>query len=404
MKYDFVTLPERRGFDALAVDTVGPDNGGVGFAPLGPENGFSVIPMWVADMNFVGLPKITETIKERLEHPTFGYFIPRDEYYSSIIRWHKKRNGTELTKESIGYENGVLGALSSALRALTAPGEKILVHSPTYIGFTHTFDDTGRIPVHSPLVKDEGGKWRMDYVDMEAKIKENGIRFAVFCSPHNPCGRVWEREEIEKFMDLMKKYDVTVFSDEIWSDIIISGKHVPTHTVSTDAKNRTITAYAPSKTFNLAGLIGSYHVIFDPSLREKVMKTSEETHYNSMNVLSQYALIGAYSEEGGEWTDELCETIRANVGFAYTHIKENYEGVKLEKPEGTYMLYPDFTEYLEKTGRDMDELIHAGWKVGVAWQDGRPFHGENTIRINLALPTETVKEAFARLDRYVFGI
>lgn len=402
MKYDFTSILDRHNQDAIAVDA--PFSGAKsGIQP--PEDGFDFIPMWVADMNFPVVPTIQEAIIERTKQPHFGYFMPRDEYFDSIIKWHETRNGvTGLTKECIGYENGVLGGVVSALKAFVQPGDAVLLHSPTYIGFTGSIESAGIKIVHSPLKLDEDGVWRMDFDDMEKKLADNNIHAAVFCSPHNPCGRVWEPWEIERAMEVYKKYDCVVISDEIWSDIIMPGhKHTPTQSVSEDARNRTVALYAPSKTFNLAGLIGSYHVIYNKSLRDRVNAVSSKTHYNSMNVLSMHALIGAYKPEGYEWVDELCEVLGKNVDYAYDYITEHFDGVQVAKPEGTYMLFLDCTEWLEKHGRDIEWLEKAGWKVGVGWQDGRPFHGAHAIRMNLAVPFSRVQEAFDRLDKYVFN-
>lgn len=398
MKYDFDSIIDRTGRDAIAVDVIP-------FEGAEIKSGFSRIPMWVADMNFATVPTIQEEIIGRTKHPAFGYFEPRDEYYSSIIEWQNKRNGVKgLAKEDIGYENGVLGCLASAAQAFTAPGEAVLLHSPTYIGFTRVLEANGRRIVHSPLVQDENGVWRMDYEDMDRKIKENNIHFCVFCSPHNPCGRVWKKEEIQRAMEIYKDNQCIVVSDEIWSDIILDGhKHIPTQSVSEDAKNRTIAVYAPSKTFNLAGLIGSYHIIYNKYLRDRVIKQSELSHYNSMNVLSMYALIGAYKTEGYEWTDELRTVITKNVNYAYDFITRNFKGVKLAKPEGTYMLYLDCGEWCREHGMTMDELIKAGIAVGVVWQDGRLFNNPSAIRMNLAVPYSLVVEAFDRLDKHVFN-
>ena len=248
--------------------------------------------MWVADMNFPTVPTIPEAIIERVKHPAYGYFVPRDEYYEEIMQWHEKRNSvTGLKKEHIGYENGVLGGVVSALNVLCSKGDSVLLHSPTYIGFTGSLTNNGYSIVLSPLVQDDKGMWRMDLEDMERKIIENKIHAAILCSPHNPTGRVWEREELEKMMELYRKHDVYVVSDEIWSDLILTGhKHIPAQSVSEDAKQRTI-----------------------------------------------------------------------------------------------------------------DELQTAGLEVGVLWQDGRPFHCPFGIRLNLALPLSRVKEAFDRLDKYVFN-
>ena len=403
MKYDFTSIMNRHGKDAIAVDSVGQMNG---FAPEAPKPGFDVIPMWVADMNFPTVPTIQQAIIERAQHPAFGYFSATDEYYDSIIRWHQTRNGvTGLTKECIGYENGVLGGVISALTSFAAPGDAVLLHSPTYIGFTASVENNGYKIVHSPLVKDENGVWRMDFEDMDAKSKANHIHVAIFCSPHNPSGRVWERWEIEKAMELYKKYDVFVISDEIWSDLTLEGhKHITTQSVNEYAHEHTFAFYAPSKTFNLAGLVGSYHIVYNSYLRDRLMEAEKCSHYNSANVLSISALMGAYSKEGAEWVDELREVLTQNVDYAYTYITTHFEGVSVAKAQGTYMLYLDCSGWLkEHPEMTMDDLIRAGIAVGVVWQDGRPFMNPNTIRMNLAVPHALVKEAMDRLDKYVFN-
>ena len=396
MKYDFTTVMDRRGMDAIAVDAAPVPEGG-------RKEGFDVIPMWVADMNFATVPTIPEFITRRVQHPAYGYFAPRQEYYDAIIRWQRQRNGMEVTLEDIGYANGVLGGVVSALNVLCSRGDKVLVHSPTYIGFTHALGDNGYKIIHSPLTIDDQGIWRMDFDDMEKKIVEHNIHAAILCSPHNPCGRVWERWELEKAMALYKKHNVYVISDEIWSDLILTGhKHIPTQSVSEDAKQRTIAMYAPSKTFNLAGLVGSYSIIYNPWLRDRVAKEASLSHYNSQNVLSMYALIGAYQDEGYEWLEELRQVLTENVDFACNYIREHFEGVKVCRPQGTYMLFADCTEWCKAHGRTIDDVEQAAWAVGVAFQDGRQFCGPCHVRINLALPLSRVKEAFERLDKYVF--
>ena len=194
-----------------------------------------------------------------------------------------------------------------------------------------------------------------------------------------------------------------MFSDEIWSDIVVGAKRfVPSRDVSADAAARTVTACAPSKTFNLAGLIGSYRIVPDGAMREKLDRESGKTHYNSMNVLSQYALIGAYSDGGAEWVDELCGVIKKNVGYACDIIESRFSGVRLMRPEGTYMLYLDLKDRLAASEETCGEILRRGWDVGVAWQDGRPFLLPDSIRMNLALPFGMVEEAFDRLVKYVF--
>ena len=401
MKYDFTSILERRGMDALAVDALG--SGGT--APNAPKAGFDVIPMWIADMNFPTVPTIPAAIAGRLEHPAFGYFSPRQEYYDAILFWQHTRNGVDgLLPAHIGYANGVLGGLASALNVICARGDGVLLHTPTYIGFTNTLRGNGYQAVLSHLVPDSDGVWRMDYEDMEQKIVENRIHAAILCSPHNPCGRVWEHWELERAMELFRKYDVYVISDEIWSDLILTGhRHIPTQSISEDARMRTIGLYAPSKTFNLAGLVGSYRIVYNQWLRDQMDKEAKLTQYNNMNVLSMYALIGAYRPEGAEWVDELCQVLTGNVDYACGYIASHFEGVTASRPEGTYMLFIDCTGWCRAHGKTIRQVEEAAWDVGVAVQDGQAFHGPCHLRMNLALPLSRVQEAFDRLDRYVFN-
>ncbi|WP_297316900.1 MalY/PatB family protein [Bifidobacterium indicum] len=402
MTYDFTSIMDRHGKDAIAVDGLGANPG---FAPDPPKEGFDVIPMWVADMNFPTVPTIPEAIIERAKHPAFGYFSPTDEYYDAIINWQRTRNGVEgLTPVDIGYENGVLGGVVSTLTAFAAPGDAVLLHSPTYVGFTMCIENNGYHIVHSPLKKDEQGVWRMDFEDMDRKLKENNIHVAVFCNPHNPCGRVWEKWEVEKAMEVYKENECVVISDEIWSDLILAGnKHTPTQSVSDDARNRTAAFYAPSKTFNLAGLVGSYHIIYSRYLRDRIVAKGSKAHYNDMNVLSMHALIGAYKPEGQEWVDELRQVLTGNVDYACDYIDRHFDGVDVSKPQGTYMLFLDCTDWCRNHNLTLDQLEKRAWDVGVAVQDGRQFKAPCAIRMNLALPLSRVKEAMDRLDKYVFN-
>lgn len=399
MKFDFTTVYDRRGKDSIAVDDLG-----YAYAPKKPKEGFDPIPMWVADMSFGVAPSVQEALMQRIQHPIYGYFGAPAEYYNRIIHWHQKHNGvTNLKRENIGYENGVLGGVVSALNLFCSRGDKVLLQAPAYTGFINSLENNGYGIVYSHLVQDEQGIWRMDFTDIEKKIVENKIHAAVLCSPHNPCGRVWERWELEQLMELYRKYDVMVVSDEIWSDLVLEGyHHIPTQSVSDDARMRTIAMYAPSKTFNLAGLVASYHIIYNPILMDRHQKVSSLSRYNTMNVLSMHALMGAYSDEGNEWLQELRHVLTENVEFACQYIQEHFHGVQVSRPQGTYMLFLDCEQWCNEHGMTMDDLIHVGWDVGVEWQDGRPFQGKNHIRMNVSLPKSRLQEALDRLDRYVF--
>ncbi len=402
MKYDFTSVLNRSGNDSIAVD-VPPDHSFIQVAQT--KEGFDRIPMWIADMSFPTVPTVVNRIIDRATHPAYGYFTVREEYFEKIIKWQEIQHGVKgLEKEHIGYENSVLGGVVTALNILCSKGDKILLHSPTYVGFTGSLGNNGYEIVHSPLIKDENNIWRMDYEDMEEKLKTHNIHATVFCSPHNPTGRVWESWELEKAMNLFEKYDVYVVSDEIWADLTLDNyKHIPTQSISSQAKERTIALYAPSKTFNLAGLISSYHIIYNKRLSDRVKKESSLGHYNKINVLSMHALIGAYEVQGQEWLSELKEVLSNNISYAYDFFSNKVKGVSVAKPQATYLLLIDCSEWLKANSKTLDELLNLGYEYGVIWQDGRNFFAENSIRINLALPFSQVEEAISRLEKYVFN-
>lgn len=396
MPYDFTQILEREGRDCIAASRM-PIPG----AKLRP--GFSRIPMWIADMSFPVAPEILAAMKERLDFPFLGYYAMPDSWYESILSWQRRRNGSDwLRREHIGYENGVLGGVSSAIQMLTSPGDRLLLHSPVYVGFTHVLHDIGRVAVHSELRRDENGIWRMDFADMERKLRDEHIHLAILCSPHNPSGRVWERWELEEAMALFKKYEVTVISDEIWSDIIMPGyTHIPTQSLSEDARMRTLSFYSPSKPFSLAGLVGSYHIVCNPALRDRLERRGEMSHYNACSVLSMHAMRAAY-EQGEAWMEEMLRTVDANFAYACDFIAANFPGVSAMRPQGTYVLYLDCGAWLRAHGDTLEALLRRGAEVGVLWQNGEDFFCPDTIRLNLALPFSLLQEAMSRLKAHVF--
>lgn len=403
MKYDFENLLDRRGHDAIAIDAIG-DPKWAGMAPAAPKEGFDPIPMWVADMNFPTAQSIIDAVIARASHPAFGYFADSDEYFSAIAWWHRLRKGVDdISREVITYENGVLGGLVSALKVFAAPGDSVLLHSPTYVGFTGTLTANGYHIVHSPLIRDAEGTWRMDYEDMDRKIREKNIHAVIFCNPHNPTGRVWTQEEVAAAMKVYERNDCAVISDEIWSDLMMNGHaYTPAQSVSPWAKDHVVALYAPSKTFNLAGLIGSYSIIYNPMIRKRVKAIGDKTHYNEMNVLSQHALIGAYSGEGNNWLSQLLPVLSENVNLAYDFVTNRLPGVSVFRTEGTYMMLLDLHDYLQKSGLSQKEVLKKGWDYGIGWQDGHQFEAPESIRLNLASPTARIREAFERMEKYVF--
>jgi len=403
MKYDFETIFDRHGKDALAIDGLGSVKN---FTPEPPEKNFTSIPLWVADMNFATAPSIVEKIISRANHPLFGYFQLSEEYFNSIIHWQKIRNDvTNLKTENIGYENGVLGGVLSTLNVLCSKGDNVLIHSPTYVGFEMALGNNGYKIIHSELVRDEKNIWRMDFEDMEQKIVENKIHTAIICSPHNPCGRVWEKFELEKAMEIFEKHNVFVISDEIWSDLIFSGhKHIPTQKINSYAREHTISFYSPSKTFNLAGIVGAYHIIYNSWLSDRIAKESSLSHYNETNIFSMHALIGGYSEIGMEWLEELNKVLEKNLNYAYDFITKNFRGVKVSKVEGTYMLFIDCEEFCKEKNITHEELLKNFWSKGITLHDGNLFQAPNSFRLSLASPFSMIEDAFDRMDKFIFKI
>ena len=358
--------------------------------------------MWVADMDFRVPECVVSALREYVESGVYGYYKIPDAYYQAFIDWEREHHGYEVKKEWIRFSPGVVAGFHWLLQILTEENDAVIVNTPVYYPFLDAVKNNHRNLICSDL-KNENGEYSIDFDDFEKKITDHQVKLFILCSPHNPAGRVWKKEEIQKFMDICKKHDVLVFSDEIWSDLVRKeNTHIPTQSVSEDAKKRTIAAYAPSKTFNLAGLVGSYHIVYDKYLRDRLNKQASLSHYNSPNILSVHALMGAYCKEGLDWVNELNEVISNNIDYALDFIHNNFKGIEVIKPEGTYMLYLDCTKYLDTHDITMDELLKKGVHYGVCWQDGRPFMNPNTIRMNLALPTSLVEEAFSRLKEFVF--
>ncbi len=398
-KYDFQTVIDRRGLDSSKWDVI-PIRGAT------VKEGFSHIPMWVADMDFPTAPAVINAILGRiLRSQSFGYYNLKDTgYHEAVKKWQKERNNVDIGNDDyISYENSVLGGVANILNTYTEVGDPILLHSPTYVGFTGTVNAAQRSIVLSELKKDAEGTYRIDYEDCEKKIVENKIKVAIFCSPHNPTGRVWDPEEIKQFVDLCVKHNVKIASDEIWSDFIMGDKkHTATQSVSEAARENVAAFYAPSKTFNLAGLVGAYSIIYNDEMREACRKRAATTHYNLPNIFSAYALIGGYTE-GGEYVDELIKTIKKNQEHAYEVIQTWGGLVETQKPQGTYVMFLDFGKFCEERGKTLDEVLEKCVSVGVICQDGRPFHGPTHARFNFATPYASVVEAFKRLDKYLIN-
>lgn len=361
-----------------------------------PEN---VLPLWVADMDFKVAPEITQAIEKRVAHGIFGYSEVKEEYFEAVSAWMEQKHGWHVKEDWLVKTPGVVFALAMAVQAFTEPGDAVIIQQPVYYPFSEVIADNGRRIVDNTLELKEDGKYHINFEDFEQKVKENHVKLFLLCSPHNPVGRVWTKEELKKIAAICRKYDVIVVSDEIHEDFVFNGKHQVFADLSEDAKNRTITCTAPSKTFNLAGLQVSNIWIANPKLRDKFKKQIAAAGYSQLNTLGLTACEAAY-RYGGEWHAELLGYLKSNLNFLREFLQTRLPEVKLIEPEGTYLVWLDFGS-LGLTEEQREELLTK--KAGIWLDSGAIFGaaGEGFERINIACPRSILKDALERIERAV---
>ncbi len=353
-----------------------------------------LVSMWVADMDFEAPPCVKETIKSRAEHGIFGYTEQNDKYYDSITRWVARRHGWNIQNKWICNTPGVVPALSMALMAFTQPGDSVIIQPPVYYPFFSVIGGRGRKIVENPLIFNRG-KFHMDLDDLRSKI-DSDVKALFLCSPHNPVGRVWTRDELEKLSEICIENEILVISDEIHSDIVFEGnRHIPLASISEEIAERTITCISPSKTFNIAGLSTSAAIIPDKKTRENFKKVLDFLHLGEGNLFGTFALEAAYN--GGEpWLNELLLYLQGNLEYLDNFCKERLPGVSLIYPEGTYVPFLDFRT-LELSGEELQDLLIR--KAKVALDGGYWFGtgGEGFARINIATPRMILKEGLENI-------
>ena len=380
MKYDFDKITDRAHTCAIKYD-------------LAEKRGAprDAVSLWVADMDFPAAPCIREAIKKRTDHGIFGYSRPDERYYSALKSWFKNRHNFEIKDEWVVNTPGVVFAFAAAIRAFTKEGDAVLVQKPVYYPFFQTIEVQKRRVVSNPLVF-ENGKYRIDFEDFEQKIVSENVKLFLFCSPHNPGGRVWSKDEISRLSEICLRHNVLVVSDEIHSDILFNGnRHTVYASLSEAAAQNSIVCTAPSKTFNLAGLQFSNIIIANENLRREFLAEMDRTGYCEPSLFGLIATTAAYSE-GGEWFDQVLDYIWQNILFTEKYIQENCPKIKVHKPEGTYLLWLDFNDF-ELSDREISSLILNKAKV---WLDrGSMFgkEGEKFQRINCATPRAILEKA-----------
>jgi cysteine-S-conjugate beta-lyase len=357
-----------------------------------------LIPLWVADMDFAVVPEVVEALKERAAHPIFGYTTPTEGYHQGLINWMDKRHGWKgVEKDWILWTPGVVAGFSIAIQAFSQPGDKVVIQPPVYYPFKNQILATGRQIIENPL-KNVDGYYEMDFEDLAEKIDDR-TKMIILCSPHNPIGRVWTREDLKKLAEICMEKDILIVSDEIHNDLILGDiKHTPTAIVSEDAMQRTITLVAPSKTFNLAGLTNANAIIPNKKLRDDfqavVRKGSGHT-----NIFGMIAQDAAYNN-GEAWLEELLEYLRGNLKYLDEFLAEKLPGFKLYPLEGTYLAWVDCS-FLGMTDKELSDFMLQKAKLWL--DDGTLFGtgGSMFMRINLACPKSTLKQALENLKKAV---
>jgi cystathionine beta-lyase len=380
--YDFDKTINRRGTDCTKWDALKRDFGDP-----------TLFPMWVADMDFVPLPELEQELTNRARNSTFGYTFAGEKYFNSIIQWNRTRNNYDIQKNEIISVPGVLCGLSFIISTIAAKGNSILLNTPVYNSFFDIVNDHGCKTICSSVIHD-GNKYRLDFENMEEHFKR-GVNMYMLCNPHNPLGRVWEEEELCRVVELCDRYDVTILSDEIHSDIVFTGhKHIPIHNISQRAKEIAIVVMAPSKTFNMAGLKSAMLIIKQPELRERIRKMIAAFHIN-VNLFGYKATETVYFH-GGKWVDELTSYLEENARFTLDFLKYKLPKAKGFMPEGTYLMWIDFSGY----GLDQDELmLKMINEAGVALNSGLEYGSEGMghVRLNIGMPISLLKEGLEKI-------
>lgn len=358
-----------------------------------------LLSLWVADMDFKVPPKVLDAIHERVEHGIFGYSEVQEEYFEAIYGWMKKRHNWTVENSWLVKTPGVVFALAMAVQAFTEPGDGVMIQQPVYYPFSEVIEDNDRIIVDNTLCLGEDGKYHIDFEDFERKAEQNRVKLFFLCNPHNPVGRVWTREELERLGEICIRRNILVVSDEIHHDFVFRGQHLVFADLSEELKNRTITATSPSKTFNLAGLQVSNIFIASPQLRRKFRRQVGAAGYSQLNTLGLTACEAAY-RYGEEWHDQLMKYLSDNIAFIRDYLKEEIPQIRLIEPEGTYLIWLDFRE-LGLTEREREALIVT--KAGLWLDSGAMFgtSGEGFERINIACPRSILAEALKNLKKAI---
>ena len=383
MKYNFDEIIPRRNTNSVKWDEAAQDD---------------IIPLWVADMDFRVLPQITGALRQRVDHGVFGYTHVPDSYYESVIRWFEDRHGLQGVKPSdIIYTSGVVPAISAIVRGLTLPGDKVLVQTPVYNCFFSSIRNQGCMVEENHLVY-KNNTYVVDWDDFERKCADSRVRIFLLCNPHNPAGRVWKKEELQRMGEICQKHDVFVISDEIHCELVMPGnEYTPFASLSDDFLKNSATCVAPTKAFNIAGLQIANIIVKDRNKRERIDRAINIHEVCDVNPFGVIATEAAYTEEGAEWLRQLNTYLFANYQFLCDFFSKHFPSLEVVKLEGTYLVWVDCSSL----GKSSTEIVNNLYRHGV-WMNDGAMYGENQrafIRINIACPRKILEEGLLRMEK-----
>lgn len=383
MEYDFSRPTDRRGTDSYKWDSA-------------PEA--DIIPLWVADMDFETFPGITEALQRRVAHGIFGYTRVPEAYYEAVCRWFGKRHGWHINREDIIYTSGVVPAVSAVIKALTLPGDQVIVQGPVYNCFFSSIRNNGCEMVSNSLIYNkEELRYEIDFDDLERKLKHERARLMLLCNPHNPGGRVWTRDELTRVAELCRKYGVRVVSDEIHCELTLyDNEYVPFGSLPDELSRGSITCCSPSKAFNTAGLQIANIVCRDAEVRNRIDRAININEVCDVNPFGVIALQAAYSDEGYEWLTQLRKYISANYDLLMERFARELPKCKVMRMEGTYLAWIDCSE-LHISSDEIEEMLMHENKVWVNAGSMYGAEGAAFIRINMACTSELLNEGITRI-------
>ncbi len=383
MEYDFSRPTDRRGTDSYKWDSA-------------PEA--DIIPLWVADMDFETFPAITEALQRRVAHGIFGYTRVPEAYYEAVCRWFKKRHGWHINREDIIYTSGVVPAVSAVIKALTLPGDQVIVQGPVYNCFFSSIRNNGCETVSNSLIYNkEELRYEIDFDDLERKLKHERARLMLLCNPHNPGGRVWTRDELTRVAELCRKYGVRVVSDEIHCELTLyDNEYVPFGSLPDELSRGSITCCSPSKAFNTAGLQIANIVCRDAEVRNRIDRAININEVCDVNPFGVIALQAAYSDEGYEWLTQLRKYISANYDLLLERFARELPKCKVMRMEGTYLAWIDCSE-LHIPSDEIEKMLMHENKVWVNAGSMYGAEGAAFIRINMACTSELLNEGITRI-------